>query len=123
MAAMDIAIALGGGGARGFAHIGVLRALEVGGCNIRAVAGTSIGGIIGAAYACGFSPDEIERHVAEVGMSELLRASPKGVGLLGVDRIEERLREIIGDMTFAEATLPLALTAADLETGEEILIT
>jgi NTE family protein len=123
MAGMDIAIALGGGGARGFAHIGVLRALERGGCDIRAVAGTSIGGIIGAAYACGFTPDEIERHVAEVGMAELLRSRPKGVGLLGVDRIASRLREIVGDMTFAETRIPLALTAVDLETGEEILIT
>jgi NTE family protein len=123
MAGMDIAIALGGGGARGFAHVGVLRALERGGCNICAVAGTSIGGIIGAAYACGFSPDEIERQVAEVGMSDLLKARPKGVGLLGVDRIEERIRAVVGDMTFAETRIPLALTAADLETGEEILIT
>lgn len=56
---MDISLALGGGGAKGNAHIGILRVLEREGFQIKALAGTSIGGIIGALYAAGYSADEI----------------------------------------------------------------
>lgn len=55
----DIALALGGGGVRGIAHVGVIRALIAEGYTIRAIADTSAGGIIGAAYASGMSPEEM----------------------------------------------------------------
>ena len=60
---MDIALALGGGGSRGYAHVGVIRRLEQEGFRIRAVAGTSAGGIIAVFYAAGFTLDEIDGKV------------------------------------------------------------
>ncbi|PWB79814.1 MAG: patatin [Methylocystaceae bacterium] len=62
----SIALALGGGGARGLAHIGVLEALDGLGVRPRAIAGTSIGAIIGAAYAAGFSGLDLRRHAEEI---------------------------------------------------------
>jgi NTE family protein len=63
---MDITLALGGGGVRGVAHIGVLRALEKHGFNIKAIAGTSSGGLAGAAYAAGYSTEQIEKTCNEM---------------------------------------------------------
>jgi NTE family protein len=63
---MDITVALGGGGVRGFSHIGVLKVLEHKKLNIRGVAGSSIGALIGAAYCLGKSPDSIETYLKKV---------------------------------------------------------
>jgi len=120
---MDLGVALGGGGARGLSHIGVLRVLEREGFRIRAIAGTSMGGVIAASYAAGFSPDEIEQRISRTAMSDLLRARPDGPSLIGLGRVERFLRENLGDRTFADLRLPLALTAVDLTAGKEIVLT
>jgi len=111
----EISVALGGGGARGSAHIGVLRALEKEGYRIAAIAGTSIGGLIGALYAAGYSPDEIEKIFSEIDQSKLyelgLRSNP---AILGLGKVSNWLGEILGEKTFAETRIPCAMTAADL---------
>jgi len=71
---MDISVALGGGGAKGNSHIGVLRRLEKEGYLIRAVAGTSFGGIVGSLYAAGNSPDEIESAFIKVDPPKCMAA-------------------------------------------------
>ena len=68
---MDITLALGSGGSRGNAHVGVLRVLEREGFRVRAVAGTSAGGIVAAVYAAGYTPDEMEALFAKVDQSKL----------------------------------------------------
>jgi len=119
---MDISVALGGGGARGLAHIGVLYALERAGFRIRAIAGTSIGGIIGAMYASGYSPPELV-HWADTSVHrDLFRARPFGAGLIGMERIEALLRETLADRTFEELAVRCAVTATDLESGAEIVL-
>jgi NTE family protein len=119
---MDITLALGGGGAKGIAHIGVLRVLEREGFNIRAVAGTSIGGVMGAFYTAGHSPSDIQTMAEEAKELSLFRARPQGAGLLGVQAIEEWLRSNLGAITFEELSIPLAVTAANLETGEVMVL-
>ena len=119
---MDIALALGGGGARGLAHIGILQVLEREGFRIQALAGTSIGGIIGAAYAAGYGPEEIINLAQAASIRELLRARPMGPALVGIERIEEWLHGILGQRTFADLRLPFAVTAADLNSGQEVVI-
>ena len=118
-----IAVALGGGGARGSAHIGVLRTLENAGYQIVALAGTSIGGLVGAIYAAGYSPDEIEKIFAEVDQSKLyelgLRSKP---ALLGLNKIGEWLDEIFEGKTFDETHIPCALTASDLNCNCEVTL-
>ena len=81
---MDISVALGGGGSRGYAHIGVLRKLEQEGFQIRAIAGTSAGGIIAAAYAAGNTPAEMEDVFSKLDQSTLFaRSAHEGPGILG----------------------------------------
>lgn len=119
---MEIGLALGGGGARGLAHIGVLKVLEREGVRIRGLAGTSIGGIIGAAYAAGYGPDKIQALAESASIRELLRGRPQGPGLMGIERVEEFLHSILKERTFADLRLPFAVTAADLNSGEEVVI-
>jgi NTE family protein len=120
---MDITVALGGGGARGLAHIGVLQVLEREGFIIRAIAGTSMGGVIAAMYAAGYSPDEMVGTASESPPMGLLRARPDGAGLIGLGRVAEFMKKGIGDRTFADMRIPLALTATDLEMCREVVIT
>jgi len=120
---MEITLALGGGGAKGNAHIGVIRRLEKEGFRIKGVAGTSFGGIVAALYALGFSPDKIEEVFASVDQTQFYGHGPNDgpslMGLAGVTRIFE---EMIGDCTFADLKLPCILTAVDLKSGKEVLL-
>lgn len=120
---MDITLALGGGGAKGNAHIGVLRCLEREGFRIRAVAGTSFGGIVAAAYAAGFSPDEIEERFSQVDQAKLYGHVPgEQPCLLGLAGVYKWLDEMFGEMTFADLKIPCAMVAVDLETTREVTL-
>jgi NTE family protein len=120
---MKIAIALGGGGARGLAHLGVLKALEREGFDVRGVAGTSMGGVIAAGYAIGRTPDELSTWAERAMQRGLFQARPREASLLGVERIRGVLEELLGDTTFQDVVRLLAVTATNLETGHEILLT
>jgi len=120
---MDIAMALGGGGARGFAHVGVLRRLEKEGFHIRAVAGTSAGGIVASAYAAGYTPDEIEGIFSKIDQSKLFaRAANEGPGLLGLSMAAKLLEEFLGDRTFADLKKPCAVAAVDVNSATEVIL-
>ncbi len=118
-----IAVALGGGGARGNAHIGVLRVLEREGYQISAIAGTSFGALVAAFYAAGHSPDEIEDLFSKVDQNKLyelgLRANPS---LLGLGKVSEWLDEMLGEKTFSETRIPCAITAVDLNCNCEVTL-
>ncbi len=120
---MDILLALGGGGSRGNAHIGVLRALEREGFRIRAIAGTSAGGMAAAAYAAGHSPEALEAHMKGVDQRGFfgfhLGDAP---ALMKLDGIAQAMQELLGEKTFADLRIPCALTAVDLETGQEVVL-
>lgn len=116
-----IAVALGGGGAKGNSHIGVLRRLEQEGYQIAAVAGTSFGGLVGAFYAAGYSPDEIEKLFTEIDQSKLYELSfHTQPALLGLGKVAAWLDEVLGEKTFEETKIPCALTAADLHCNCEV---
>ena len=120
---MDITIALGGGGARGMAHIGALRRLEHEGFRIRAVAGTSAGGIIATLYAAGITPDEMEARFALIDQTRLFGlATREGPSLLGLSRAASILEEFLGDRTFADLKLPCAVTAVDIKAMREVVL-
>jgi NTE family protein len=120
---MDIALALGGGGAKGNAHIGVLRVLEQEGFRVRAIAGTSFGGIVGCFYAAGFSPDEIQQAFEDVDQSRLYgRDSKERPALLGLSRVRQWLKRTVGERTFEQTRLPCAVTAVDIRTSREVII-
>lgn len=120
---MDIGLALGGGGARGMAHLGVLKALEENQIKIGALAGTSIGGLVGAVYLAGFNADEVIEEFAQVNQPKLYGhqrgEQPSLLGLAGATRV---LDELLGEKTFDDLPIPFAVVAVDVETGQEITI-
>jgi NTE family protein len=121
---MDITIALGGGGSKGNAHIGVIRRLEKEGFRIRGVAGTSFGGLIAVLYALGYSPDKIQEIFASLDQTQFYGHAPNdGPSLMGLAGVERLLEEVIGDTTFDDLKLPCVLTAVDLKSGTEVLLT
>jgi NTE family protein len=120
---MVISLALGGGGAKGNAHIGVLRLLEHEGFHVRAIAGTSYGGLVACFYAAGFGPQEIEDLFAAVDQSRLYdRGRDESPSFLGLSRVHEWLDRILGRQTFEGAKIPCAVTAVDLRASSEIVI-
>lgn len=120
---MDIALALGGGGVRGVAHIGVLRALEAHGFKIKAIAGTSAGGLVGAVYAAGKTTQEIEKAAKEMDQNRSFgRDADDRPSLLGLSSIAKKLSELLADRTFDELQIPYAATAVNLQSGKEIIL-
>lgn len=120
---MDISLALGGGGTRGFSHLGVIQCLEANGFHIRAVAGTSIGSLIGAIYAAGYKPDEIKRIIASFHIHDLYRRRPEdGPAILGHAGLMEALSGVLGEFTFSDLVVPFACTAVDINTSKEVYL-
>jgi len=120
---MNITLALGGGGAKGNSHIGVIRRLEKEGIKIEAIAGTSFGGLVAIFYALGHSPDQIEELFAALDQTQLYGFSAdEGPSLLGLAGVTRWLIENIGDKTFEDLKLPCVVTAADLKSGREVIL-
>lgn len=117
-----IGLALGGGGGKGSAHIGVLTALEALHVPIDVITGTSIGGLVGALYAVGYRPYQIEQWFQRATMRRILDRDPTNGGFIGTRKIEQLLREAFGARTFADTSLPLALVAVDIVRGAEVII-
>lgn len=121
-----VGLALGGGGARGLAHIGVLNVLEREGIPIDVLAGTSMGGLIAAGYAAGLSPTFMEQEALRMGqlwrLVGLFDLALAGAGLVEGRKIEAYLARHLGEMTFNDLRTPLALMAVDLVTGEEVVL-
>ena len=120
---MNITLALGGGGAKGNSHIGVLRRLEKEGFKIRALAGTSFGGIVAVMYASGYTPDEIEYNFVQVDQARLYgRSLEEMPSLLGLAGVRKWLDEVLPGRTFADLKIPCAVTAVDLNCGCEVVL-
>jgi len=120
---MDISVALGGGGSRGYAHIGVLRGLETAGFHIRAVSGTSAGGIVAVAYAAGYTPDEMEAIFTKLDQSNLFaRSSNEGPAILGLSGAAKFFGELFGNRTFSDLHIPCAVVAVDLKECQEVVL-
>jgi NTE family protein len=117
----SIGIALGGGFARGIAHIGVLKVLEEEGIPIHAVAGTSVGALIGACYCSGLSPDEMEEVARKTRFASFARWTLSRCGFATNDRMVTFLTRTLKCKTFEGLRVPLGVTATDFNTGEGIL--
>lgn len=117
-------LALGGGGARGWAHIGVLLALEEKNIRITHIAGTSIGAFVGAFYATG-SLGELRENFAHFNWKQGLgyfASLPSKEGILNGRKISEFLDEHLGETSFEDTSIPLATVATDLRTGQEVTL-
>ena len=116
-----IGLALGGGFARGIAHIGVLKALEEEGIPIRVVTGTSVGALIGAAYCSGLSPAELAEMARTVRFTTFARWTISRCGFATNDRMVAFLARTLKVKTFEELRIPLGVTATDFNTGEGVV--
>jgi len=116
-----IGVALGGGFARGMAHIGVLKVLEQEGMPVRLVAGTSVGALIGACYCSGLSIEELEKVARSVRFTTFARWTVSRYGFASNDRMMQFLNRTLKVKTFEELRIPLAITATDFNSGEGVV--
>jgi NTE family protein len=117
---IKVGLVLGSGGARGYAHIGVLRALEKHDIEVEAIAGCSIGGIIGAMHAAGYSSQRIHEVWKGLDFLKLIDRSAMG-GLIGGRNITRRLEQHL-PRTFEELKIPLAVTSVDVQRGKLVVL-
>ena len=117
---MKIGLVLGGGGARGFAHVGVLKSLEKRGLEPVAIAGCSMGGIVGALIAAGYDSSSIVEIVEKVKPWDLLDVGRMG-SLIGGQGMAHQMEKYL-PATFEELKIPLAVTAVDLQEGKLVVL-
>ncbi|NLC15685.1 MAG: hypothetical protein GX784_05085 [Firmicutes bacterium] len=129
-------IALGAGGILGFAHIGVLEALESRGLRPGFVAGTSAGAIVGGLWASGVKLSQVKCEMESLVLHEPVRILPDGFrgshyhvpttaihGLLGTGWMESVLSRLTGNKNISEVDIPLAMVSCDLHTGDTVVLT
>jgi len=123
-----LALVLGGGGARGLSHIGVLRALEEKKIPIDIIVGTSVGALVGGLYASGMSISDLEKMGQNIGWNKISNLSSVKLltlitaeSLLSTEKLEKYLKKYIGAQKFDELKIPFACIACDIKTGERIV--
>ena len=120
---MTLGVALGGGFARGIAHIGVLKVLEEENIPIDYVAGTSVGAIIGAGYSSGMTAAELKEVACAVRLRDFGRLTLSRYGFYNSDRMVRLFARVLKCRTFEELKIPLAITATEFHTGEAVVFT
>ncbi|MEE9313766.1 MAG: patatin-like phospholipase family protein [Rhizobiaceae bacterium] len=120
-----IALALGGGVARGWSHIGVLRALDEANIPVRMIAGTSIGALVGGCYIAGKLDilEEFARSLTPRRIVGLLDFSLRGSGIISGIKLAERMEEHMGDIQIEDLERRLVCVATEINTGHEIWLT
>jgi len=120
-----IGLALGSGGARGAAHTGVLKVLEREGIGISAIAGSSIGALVGATCAAGMPSDQVEREWLQTDGHRLLRTFlptfPRA-GLSSGNELCKYLFDLLGERSIEDLPIPYAAMACDIDTGEAVVL-
>lgn len=115
---MKIGLALSGGGARGFAHLGVIKALEEMGITISEISGTSAGAIAGAFYCYGYSPDEIFDIISAQGFLKSVRPAWSWTGLLSMDGFKEVMFKHLPKNSFEDLKVPLTVATTEIRLGK-----
>lgn len=117
-----VALALGSGGARGYAHIGVIAELEARGFEIVTVAGSSMGALVGGLYCAGKLDDYVDwiSGLSQLDVVRLLDVSLTKPGVIGAERILLRVREILGDTAIEDLPVPFTAVATDLNAGRAV---
>ena len=118
-----VGLALGGGMARGCAHVGVLRELERNGIPIDLIAGTSVGSLIGGAYAAGLTPDQIEDLAMNITWNDLGRVTISRLGFYDSKRTEDFIRSNFPVTEFEQTRIPFGAVATDIQTGKMVVFT
>lgn len=117
-----IGLALGAGAARGIAHLGVLKTLEKNKIPIDYIAGSSMGALVGALYACGIEVDFLIKFANELKSKSWVDLCMPRKGLISGKKVETMLQILTKNRTFEELKIPLAVVATDIERGEAVVI-
>lgn len=119
---VSLGLALGGGAMRGIAHVGILKALEDHDLKPDLLTGTSMGAFVAGLYAFGKTPEEIRDMVKELDLFDVSRFTMSRFGLLSNEEIGKIFQKHIGDAKIEDSPMPLAIIAADISTGEKVII-
>jgi NTE family protein len=118
---LKIALALGGGAARGFAHIGVIKALEAQGIVPDMVVGTSAGSVVGALYASGMSGFDLQKVALEMEEEMVADWTLPNRGVLKGEALQDFINRRVKNLTIQKMPKPLGVVATDLQSGEAVL--
>ena len=118
-----LGLALGGGFARGIAHVGVLQVLEDEGIAVNYVAGTSVGAIVGAAFCGGMTAGELADMAKTLRLADFARLTVSRYGFYNNDRMARLFERVLKHLTFEELRIPLAITATEFRSGEAVVFT
>ena len=122
---LKIGLALGSGAARGLTHIGVLKAIEENGIKIDYISGSSIGALIGGAYAIGMSVEEIENIALQTNwklMAKIFSPTISLSSLVNTNYLSEFLSTWFGNKTFDDLKIPFSAVTSDIQTGEMVVL-
>ena len=117
-----LGLALGGGAVLGFSHIGILSALRDAGIRVDFVAGTSAGAVVAALHAFGVPPARMRALLSPLTWRKVSNFSRNSLGLLSNDRLAQLLHQELGNVGIEQAPTPLAIVAADIHTGDTIVL-
>ena len=115
-----IGLVLSGGGARGFAHLGLIQALNEAGIFPDVISGTSAGALVGVLYADGYNPKEILKLMNAGSRFDLMRPALPREGLLQINGIAKILKTSLRAKSFSELKIPLFVSATDLNNGKAV---
>ncbi len=116
-----IGLALGGGAAKGIAHIGVLKAFEEEQIRIHCISGTSVGALVASYHAFGRPAESILSICSTLNLSKIINFTLERGGLFSTNAIREMIHRDLGDRRIEDALIPLAICATDIETGEQLI--
>ena len=117
---LKIGLALGGGAAKGFAHIGVIKMLEANGIQVDVVAGTSAGSVVGALYASGMDGFKLQENAFSLDESQIRDVNLLGGGLVKGQKLQDYVNQLVANKAMNQFPKPFAAVATELETGNRI---
>ncbi len=119
----EIGLALGGGAVLGAVHIGILKAFEEDNIKINCISGTSIGSFIATLFAFGKSAREIEEIVSDQGWLDISSLTLNKMGFLSNEKLGDLISANTDNKSFKDTSIPLAIVACDIVTGDKIVLT
>jgi NTE family protein len=116
-----VALALGGGAARGFAHIGVLKILESNGIPIDMVVGTSAGSFVGSLYCYGFRPYQIQKMALEIERGDIIDVTIPDNGFIRGELLEDYVNRMLANTPMEKLSIPFYVIATDIQSGSDMV--
>lgn len=115
---MKVGLTLSGGGARGIAHLGVIKGLTEKGVTISAISGTSAGAIIGSLFCYGYSPDEILQIIIKTSFLKSMRPALTKTGLLKIEKLKSLFLKYLPEDDFSALKIPMTVAATEIKKGQ-----